>query len=47
MHPRAEKGQGPTRGAGSLDDDYTEEVVGLTGDTDVNALDEIDRDKLL
>ena len=47
VNPRAGNAQGPTRGAGSLDDDYTEEVVGLTGDTDADALDEIDRGKLL
>ena len=47
VNPRAGKGQSPTRGAGSLDDDYTEEVVGLTGDTDADMLDEIDRGKLL
>ena len=30
-----------------MDDDYTEEVIGLTGDTDADTLDEIDRGKLL
>ena len=30
-----------------MDDDYTEEVIGLKGDTDADALDEIDRDKWL
>ena len=30
-----------------MDDDYTEEVIALTGDTDADALDEIDCGKLL
>ena len=41
VNPRAGKGQSPVRGAGSLDDDYTEEVVGLMGDIDAAALDEV------
>ena len=48
VNPRAGKGQGPSRGAGSLDDDYTEEVVGLMGDIEADSLDEIaDQKKLL